>query len=660
MTTAELINDLERAAAHGDAARVAELIKALTDVIERDGVALPPQTLARALAIVANSGVLTARGGVEVGPSYHQLIDRIAAAAAAKPADRHTVDTAAEALFAELIGAPAAMPEQAANRLVGALRSARSFDWLAKIADRLISTGSDYVVVRRMLAQALIDLGQLNTAVDGLTALSRRQLAARDRDQVEGLLGRAHKQIYVNHVRSASDAYAHGARYAEFLRRAIDHYASQLDFRHPENKTWLAINLIALLHLARADGVEIDSPADADAMAVRLARALDTGGPDIGPWDLATIGEAHLALGDHDLAASYFQRYVEHPKTDAFMLEGTIRQLEEVWRLEAGPTGPGRAMAALKNGLIQSKGPGSAFRLSANEVRAVAGGPETLETAVPGGRNISMQLMQALVFAAMSVAWIKDRSFRGRGTGFVFEGKQLSDRLKPDSYYLLTNTHVICPPALVGAKGHRHALPPQDALLRFELAGGGGAARYYDLDPEIKWHSESHLFDAILLELREKPEGVRAASLGLDERLTYGDRDDGDDGTKVIVIGHARGEAMTAGVTGSFENNRGNIVDMGGRFFKDLGKLQSAGEPEYVHYNTQTMSGNSGSPVLKVGGFGQFNVVALHHAGFDPLDGRPALGGANGFNYANEGITLRSIRWGLELYLKTQGRRRGA
>ena len=139
------------------------------------------------------------------------------------------------------------------------------------------------------------------------------------------------------------------------------------------------------------------------------------------PWECATLGEAYYALRDYEHAAYYYDKFATSSSVDAFALSSATRQLEEVWRAPSSVPGV-RCLAILKDAIIRKHGPGK-FSLSVAEAEAIAKRVDGFETHVPGGKEVSLQLLKKLVSAATSVAWIKDEGLRGRGSGFLVRGR---------------------------------------------------------------------------------------------------------------------------------------------------------------------------------------------------------------------------------------------
>jgi hypothetical protein len=117
------------------------------------------------------------------------------------------------------------------------------------------------------------------------------------------------------------------------------------------------------------------------------------------------------------------------------------------------------------------------------------------------------------------------------------------------------------------------------------------------------------------------------------EAVSYGHEDEDRDGTPVAVLGHAEGRELQLGIRGTLLNHQGNIVDRGPR-------TREGQPPVYLHYDSPTLGGNSGSPVYDMT---NWRVIGLHHAGYYEREGRPRLRGRGGRHYANEGIDIRSI-----------------
>jgi tetratricopeptide (TPR) repeat protein len=316
------------------------------------------------------------------GADLVSLINSIEAASKPIPPDQLVINQAAERLYGELAGLSHPLDAEQTERLVKSLREGRAFDWLARICDRLISSGNSQLIVQRFYAQALVEVGHISAAIHVLENLKRQDLPGSDMKEVIGQLGRAHKQMYVNHVRTPADAFASGHRYARYLRDSITHYALGYDPADPGGTYWHGINVVAMGARAKADGAPVAMPFDPTTTAQEIIAALESDPKSASdPWRLATLGDAHLALGEYDKAQEHYRRFAESKGIDSFKLGGTIRQLEEVWRADGAGEGPRRSLMTLKAKLAGERH--AEYRLTAAERRTIRS--ENFETSFPDG-----------------------------------------------------------------------------------------------------------------------------------------------------------------------------------------------------------------------------------------------------------------------------------
>jgi len=649
-TSTELVKRISAAAQGGDAAAVRQHLGNLRAQLE-NGVPLDhvdAHDLVEALTKVAGSAA-----GVDGGRSPYELIEEIRKASGQTPIDRKAMRKAWGSLAPFLTDASVMIEANATNSLMDSLRSARSFDLLNRSAESLIARGDGSARTRRLYGQALIETEHPSAAIDVLTTtLQHADLPQEERDEVQGLLGRAHKQIYVDHVRSAAAGLALRGRFGAELTRAIAHYAAAFDPQNAGHNYWQGINLVALLRLAKADGVSIPQGLDAEAISRSLVTALEgqtQSDPD--PWKLATVGEAYLALGNLEKAGQYLGQFARSDKVDAFLLSGTVRQLEQVWRIKAGSGGAGPILAALKAALAAKEG--SVITLDGVE-RQLLSLPESsetrrlFETTVPGGKFVQLAVLQSIVRCGSAVAAIRSPAFDTIGTGFLLNGKDLCDDLE-NAQYLLTNAHVLWD-AKQGP-GDQGALAPGQAKISFETEAKDGTTQLYSCEKEAVWQSPSSEFDATLVKLTKPVAHITPLKVSDGKKpLVVEDAEKGVAGTSLAVLGHPKGGNLAISVLGDLTKMSGTLVDMGPR-------STDASDPVYLRYRTPTEPGNSGSPVFETD---SWNVVALHHAGFDPDSGRPRLAGKPGRDLANEGIAIESIRRSLREKLRGRawGKRR--
>ena len=226
-------------------------------------------------------------------------------------------------------------PDTPAQRDLGILRKKRQFTLMREYAAAALRTGTTDFNVRRQYAQALIELGEFDTARQVLDQL----MADAPKDHKEwpearGLLGRLHKQLYVNAPAAAGNT--------ANLQQAVEVYGEV--FHKAARHTWHGINTASLLIRASRDGVssrERDTP---QTLASKVLTALDDRQKDaealgkaVDVWDIATRVEALVALGELDAADSALDEYLAHPEIDAFEVSSTYRQFDEVLQLGRDP-----------------------------------------------------------------------------------------------------------------------------------------------------------------------------------------------------------------------------------------------------------------------------------------------------------------------------------
>jgi S1-C subfamily serine protease len=424
-----------------------------------------------------------------------------------------------------------------------------------------------------------------------------------EKAEARGLLGRAYKQVYVHIGRAAS------GRAAASLNAAIKYYLGVYD-SDPKEYRWHGINTAALLIRAQADHVAIDGIADPGHRGGEIAEAVLDRISDLwenrqaSMWDSGTAMEACLALERHDEAREWLKRYVREPQADAFEIGSTLRQMEEVWRLDVD-TEPGASiLPILRSELLQKEG--GAFTVEAKQLRP--GGlakkkSDYLEKVFGSVRYHSYQFMLLSIDRARAVARIEHAPGQGYGTGFLVPAAELDEKLG-DDYLLVTNAHVVSNDPNI-----KDALNPEDAIVTFQLLCEEGLADKEYFVSELIWTSPPWKLDASILRLNSVPEGVK--SIPVHPRLPLPDGEQ-----RVYVIGHPKGGSL------SFSIQDNLLLDH---------------ESPYLHYRAPTEGGSSGSPVFNV----QWKLIGLHHAGSRQMQ---KLNGKEGTYEANEGIWIQAVR----------------
>jgi DNA/RNA endonuclease G (NUC1) len=460
----------------------------------------------------------------------------------------------------------------AANILVE-LRGKRRFPDMARLAETFLHKGVSSPQVLRQYAQSLIDQGVYYASELVLRTLPGDK-------EAQGLIGRIHKQLYMN-GHSASN----GAR----LQAAISAYWAV--YLADKQEVWHGINAVALLMRARRDGIPPNGYPEPAGIAREILDTLDERQAETGSllyWDEATAMEAHLALGDHSGAIARAKSYVV--QANAFALASTLRQLEEVWQ-HSDKEAPGEALLPL-------------FR--AHLLRAEGGGlqlaPEStgfqLEKVFGLDRSVTLEWYEQGLRSARSIARIEING-AGLGTGWLVDSMELMGT--PGPPVLVTNAHVIGPDT---PDRYPNAARIEDVTINFEIQ------KHRVRAVKALHHSPVHKLDCTVVELSELPPGAEA--LKLDTQPLKVDKPP----QRLYVIGHPGGRSIEF----SLQDNH----------------LLAAND-RLIHYRTPTEGGSSGSPVFGSVGW---KVVALHHAGRKDM---PRIDGEPGFYEANEGIAIGEI-----------------
>lgn len=499
----------------------------------------------------------------------------------------------------------------AAGELLTLLRGYRRFEALSVLADALIRMGREEPIVLRLYAQGLIDQGLLIAAREVLRGLTRRATSdPADASEVRGLMGRVNKQIYVDARGRPSDQ----ARQA--LRQAIACYREVYD-EDPQNRLWHGVNLVALTHRARTDGIAIKGLPDSRALASAIIEAMrNPQGRMVEAWDYACAAEACIALEDWDGATQWIERYVQHPSTDRFALAGTLRQLTEVWRFTAETPEAGQLVVALQGALLRSRD--GRLELTSEQLqRATAAldnpGPR-LERVLGTVGPHTLTWLRTGMERARSVALIRGPGGRGMGTGFLARGGDLHPALG-EELVVLTNAHVVSELQDDGG------VEPEQAMITFEGQTGTAPARAQYRVAKLLWGSPKQHLDTSLLRLEPTVQGIAPCPIAKTLPALNNDQ-------RVYIIGHPSGGEI------SFSLQDNELLDHEG---PPDGTLK---QPErcLIHYRAPTEPGSSGSPVFNQAP--DWQVIGLHHAGGEYVR---RLNGHSGTYAANEAIWIQSI-----------------
>jgi hypothetical protein len=615
-----LLKSLREAVNTYDADRVTELTGSLVSELRQE-IVLDPAVLVAALeeATRAKDGNRVEAISVELAEMLRREIARspsafvIALGKAADAFDREAAAELCEKLISFLRASDEPYPEKEAKQILGELRRKRYFDLMIEVADVLIQSGQCAPVVQRQHAQALLDEGRISAGLAVLHDLEkecRKGKNANELAEAVGLIGRAHKQAYID----AGQDQPPGKAIQSEIVSAIAAYAGV--YKKTE-KIWHGINTVALLKRAERDGVPVaNSHGDANAISKTILNSIEARkrsrkkDQQADLWDFATAGEACLALGEYGKALEWILEYTNEEAAakwgaDAFEYASTLRQFEEVWQLDSADPAQAKILHVLREALLRSEGGELNIVDAAKEIASAAelAADKNFEKVLGEDRYKTFQWYKMGLDRAQGVAKIVNRVGTAQGTGFLVRGSDIHPGIT-DEWVLLTNAHVVSDDPNEQA-AIPSSLPSDDARIRFEARPG--SIQEYRV-AELVFTSPRTELDCTVLRLTPAPK--------LDEPFPiskYPPRLDGKQ--RVYVIGHPRG----GGLSFSIHDN----------------KLLNFVEPK-VHYRAPTEGGSSGSPVFTQ----SWDLLALHHAGSLEMG---KLGGEPGTYPANEGIYFQSI-----------------
>ncbi len=481
-----------------------------------------------------------------------------------------------------------AFPLDAAGRILQSLRRKRRFEEMKQIAEALDQSGQGGAEVMRQYSQGLIDSGELGPARRILESIAANgNSPEKERYEAVGLLGRLHKQLYVNAKRPGD------ARQQQNLRTSLDWYWKGYQM-NPGKNHWHAINVVALVARANREGISVEGFPDDSALALTILETFR--GPD-DPWTRASRMEAHIALQEWPEAYKEALLYVSDPKfpIDAFELASTLRQIEEVWGLTSQNDDQARLLDVLRTEL--AKRIGGEVVLSVKDIGA------RRQANFDGEGRIPLEWWRKGLDRCDSIARIKTTSGKKVGSGFLVDPAYfLGTDSGVNAPVLLTNWHVVSKDGVVS-----DSVAPELGRAHFEVSGQTVA-----LD-KIVGYDEA--LDACLVSLAPMEKALACCPLRPPPPVKH------ETNRRVYVIGYP-GEGDL-----SFSIHDSYWLDMNQTLF---------------HYRTPTEPGSSGSPV-----FDQDNwiVVALHHAGGKKV---PRLHGSGTYE-ANEGISIEAIQQAIRL-----------
>lgn len=522
------------------------------------------------------------------------------------------------------------IPIEKAEDIMQKLKNKRMFRLMHEIGDAMLNTGYDSYKIRKLYAQSLIDDGIYTGALNVLDELADEtermdtQEADKENREAYGLRGRLYKQLYVNADQPENPFFR------DYIKLAIKNYAFVYNKGWKQN-LWHAINLAATIRRAEADGVELNESGlpDVDALAKDIlgfiAEKENMQKPVI--WEYAIAVEACVVLNKGNDAQKWALKYVTveeevdeeddetgeikkvKKKADAFEIGSTLRQLQQLWRLDEDKGMGKLVLPVLQAALLKQQG--GAIELDTRDLLHQHKTDDEYYKALQ--KNFSNT--KVLTFEwylkgkdrCFPVARIGTNAYKGLGTGFLLEGKNLHKQLE-NEIVLVTNAHVVSNDQLI----NQGSIRPGSAIVIFEALDRSMELRIRDLF----WTSSCKELDVSILLFDQKSleklepykQELKYYSVATRELTEMNDE-------RLYIIGHPKGESLKI----SLQDN-----------------VFLAAKDPFIHYRTPTEPGSSGSPVFDQ----NWDLVAIHHAGSDK---KPKLDNSGETYEANEGIWIQRI-----------------
>lgn len=622
-TSSDLGPVLAEAFKAGDFARAKQILEQLDT-------ARPVNDEQRALLELLNSGALDRLDQEKAELRARWLATQIIVCTDKK--DKISANRLALDLRELLMRQGAILDEELAIKVLKALRGVRAFEALARLGDRLLALGLQDPMIPKLVGQGLIDSGYPRAGL----AILEGYLPSLPQDHPErldglGIAGRAHKQVYAD--AAVRPGHASPAPLRAAIQRSVtcyeDAYLTSRGRLQPRFSEWSypAINLIAVLHRAGRDGLTVPSRVNAEDLARQILTEFSALADDKRePWDLATAGEAYLALNDWSNAEYWLHEYAKRKDVNAFALGGTLRQLEEVWKLDPKHEIQGRILYVLKAQLLAKDGGNILLtpeaRAQLMSVQPQANSAANLEVFLSDGRPLPVGWFRQGLERTNSVGLVQRKSNKiGFGTGFLVRAGDFIPHMGDEPVFL-TNAHVLSERPSELNDPHQPSVLPKHAVVEFTEAANGISRLSFEID-RILWDSPRSELDACLIAFKSPPDNIPVCAMST-RRPEVGK-------SRVIVIGHPGGE----------REMKLSLYESPVTSFSPKGLLSSGHDDQhhFLRYTNPTIGGNSGSPVFDIE---DWCVIGLHHAG-SAAEASDGAGGASGKPFGNEGIFIQSI-----------------
>jgi endonuclease G len=308
--------------------------------LEEEGEALP--LLAALLPMVEPADTVKPAEAVRI--EWDEDIFSRALVRATKRHDHSRAESLVRAVVGHLAHSASPCLPRSAYRDLQALRQEREFELMLEYGNALLTSGTSEARVKRLYAQALIETGRYDAALDVLQSIAGSEDSSRaEVFEAQGLIGRTFKQRYVELPKAPSAA--------DWLHKAISAYEAV--YVQDRKQFWHGVNAASCILRAQRDGLLLAPPGRAQQIALQIVDDLDAAARTgaLAVWDLASRVEALLALERYDEARPALDAYIHHPDMTAFEASSTFRQFDQV--LQLGQSSRGRELLAQLRGAVE-------------------------------------------------------------------------------------------------------------------------------------------------------------------------------------------------------------------------------------------------------------------------------------------------------------------
>jgi len=493
------------------------------------------------------------------------------------------------------------------------LRNHQQHEYMITYGEMLNSEGRNTFDTDKHYAQALIDTGAPHKALPLLNAMIRDSEARGSFDdfaEASGLVGRVHKDLFLTHIENNADEASR-----HLLRSFLAYNEPWL--RSPRKSIWHGVNLLALSSNAAANGFSIPSIVSPDNIADSVIETIshkEMGDRDY--WDWASLAEAHVWKEDWSSASEAIVTALDTGNADPFQLNGTLRQLKELWCLQDRGSDAALLVTWLERNMMGQ--PNSELILDAEDIDRQQSVDEGLLQALHSHHRMrTREWIEKFLLRGECVASIVNiNSNEPKGTCSVLDGGIFSDELT-GRLVLLTNDHVVSDFRDTYSEKIQ-PLRSDEVAVRFTQSSDPD--RKYPI-AKVIWSSPYQVHDVCLFEL-DGPLPISAATIPV---VSYVPAVNVEKPEEVYLISHPEKDALSF----SFQNT--DLID---HDTKTKGKDSLV--PGLIHYTTPSVPGSSGGIALNAG----LEMIGLHHAGGSEMK---RLNGETGTYAVNEAIWIQPI-----------------